>query len=96
MSPAFHYTTLKIEHTSEIEMLYLFEISHDTRIQSVVVVFGEPHVEEVVLVFDLGQSDGRQPGEDQWQQNEHNVMSAKKYLGVELPRPIGGIHINTS
>ena len=59
-------------------MLYLFEISHDTRIQSVVVVFGEPHVEEIVLVFDLGQSDGRQPGEDQWQQNEDNVMSERK------------------
>ena len=42
-----------------------------------VVLFGQPHLEEIVLVLDLREPDGCQPGEDQWQEYENDVMAVK-------------------
>ena len=42
-----------------------------------VVVFGQPHLEKIVLVLDLWEPDGRQTRKNQWQENEHDVVAVK-------------------
>ena len=42
-----------------------------------VVLFGQPHLEEIVLVLDLREPDGCQPSEDQRQEYENDVMAVK-------------------
>ena len=45
-----------------------------------VVVFGQPQFEKIVLVLDLGEPDSRHAGEDQRQEYEHDVMAVKIFL----------------
>ena len=49
-----------------------------------VVLFGQPHLEEIVLVLDLREPDGCQPGEDQWQEYENDVMAVEMSIEIKV------------